>query len=582
MLQDDVAPAVDEPARSAEPEEAAPRDEVAAQHPAPVSAARETVQDDILRVQDLRVAYRIGDREVDAVRGVSLSVKRGEVVAIVGESGSGKSTVAQAIMNLLAPNAEVTGGRVEFEGEDLLPLSERRWRGIRGRAMGLVPQDPALSLNPVRKVGVQVAEPLLVHGLASKHEAADRAVDLLEMAGLTYPAERAKQYPHQFSGGMKQRALIAGALAAEPALIIADEPTSALDVTVQKQILDHLAKLTRELGTAILLITHDLGMAAERADTVVVMKQGEIVDAGPAAQVMTAPTHEYTRKLIVAAPRLSAHTRRTEATQARIEFGGEPIVRVAELTKVFPLPKGEGGRKSLTAVDAVSLEVRRGETLAVVGESGSGKSTLARLVLRLDEPTSGGISFDGQDITHTKGEKLRQLRRRFQMVYQSPFDSLNPRMTIEQLITEPLLSFGEGDRSSRAKRAAELSEQVALPDGMLDRYPDELSGGQRQRVAIARALALDPEFIVLDEAVSALDVSVQAQILKLLDELQRERELSYLFITHDLGVVAETADRVAVLKNGKLVECADAGTIFTNPQEEYTRMLIEAVPAFSA
>jgi peptide/nickel transport system ATP-binding protein len=312
------------------------------------------------------------------------------------------------------------------------------------------------------------------------------------------------------------------------------------------------------------------------------MKQGEIVDAGPAAQVMTAPTHEYTRKLIVAAPRLSAHTRRTEATQARIEFGGEPIVRVAELTKVFPLPKGEGGRKSLTAVDAVSLEVRRGETLAVVGESGSGKSTLARLVLRLDEPTSGGISFDGQDITHTKGEKLRQLRRRFQMVYQSPFDSLNPRMTIEQLITEPLLSFGEGDRSSRAKRAAELSEQVALPDGMLDRYPDELSGGQRQRVAIARALALDPEFIVLDEAVSALDVSVQAQILKLLDELQRERELSYLFITHDLGVVAETADRVAVLKNGKLVECADAGTIFTNPQEEYTRMLIEAVPAFSA
>jgi peptide/nickel transport system ATP-binding protein len=540
------------------------------------------VQDDILRVQDLRVAYRIGDREVDAVRGVSLSVKRGEVVAIVGESGSGKSTVAQAIMNLLAPNAEVTGGRVEFEGEDLLPLSERRWRGIRGRAMGLVPQDPALSLNPVRKVGVQVAEPLLVHGLASKHEAADRAVDLLEMAGLTYPAERAKQYPHQFSGGMKQRALIAGALAAEPALIIADEPTSALDVTVQKQILDHLAKLTRELGTAILLITHDLGMAAERADTVVVMKQGEIVDAGPAAQVMTAPTHEYTRKLIVAAPRLSAHTRRTEATQARIEFGGEPIVRVAELTKVFPLPKGEGGRKSLTAVDAVSLEVRRGETLAVVGESGSGKSTLARLVLRLDEPTSGGISFDGQDITHTKGEKLRQLRRRFQMVYQSPFDSLNPRMTIEQLITEPLLSFGEGDRSSRAKRAAELSEQVALPDGMLDRYPDELSGGQRQRVAIARALALDPEFIVLDEAVSALDVSVQAQILKLLDELQRERELSYLFITHDLGVVAETADRVAVLKNGKLVECADAGTIFTNPQEEYTRMLIEAVPAFSA
>lgn len=577
MLQDDAAPTVDEPA------EAAPRDEAAARQPSSDRAVRDSAaQDDILRVEDLRVAYRIGDREVDAVRGVSLNVKRGEVVAIVGESGSGKSTVAQAIMNLLAPNAEVLDGRVVLDGEDLLPLSERRWRDIRGRLMGLVPQDPALSLNPVRKVGVQVAEPLLVHGLASKHEAEARAVELLEMAGLTYPAERAKQYPHQFSGGMKQRALIAGALAAQPSLIIADEPTSALDVTVQKQILDHLAHLTQELGTAILLITHDLGMAAERADTVVVMKQGEIVDAGPAAQVMTAPTHEYTRKLIAAAPRLSAHARRTTATQSRIEFGGEPIVRVAELTKVFPLPKGEGGRKSLTAVDAVSLEVRRGETLAVVGESGSGKSTLARLVLRLDEPTSGAISFAGEDITHTKGEKLRQLRRRFQMVYQSPFDSLNPRMTIEQLITEPLLSFGEGDRASRAKRAVELSEQVALPDGMLDRYPDELSGGQRQRVAIARALALDPEFIVLDEAVSALDVSVQAQILRLLDELQRERELSYLFITHDLGVVAETADRVAVLKHGRLVECADAGTIFTNPQEEYTRMLIEAVPAFTA
>jgi peptide/nickel transport system ATP-binding protein len=557
----------------------APREQSAAEKP---EIEEPMVHDEILRVQDLRIAYRIGDREVEAVRGVNLTVRRGEVVAIVGESGSGKSTVAQSIMNLLAPNAEVTGGRIEFDGEDLLPLSERHWRGIRGRMMGLVPQDPALSLNPVRRVGVQVAEPLLVHGLASKREAEGRAVELLKMAGLTYPAERAKQYPHQFSGGMKQRALIAGALAAQPSLVIADEPTSALDVTVQKQILDHLASLTQELGTAILLITHDLGMAAERADTVVVMRQGEIVDAGPAAQVMTAPTHEYTRALIAAAPRLSAHERRSAATQQRIEFGGEPIVRVSELTKIFPLPKGEGGRRSLTAVDAVSLDVRRGETLAVVGESGSGKSTLARLVLRLDEPTSGSISFAGEDITHAKGEKLRQLRRRFQMVYQSPFDSLNPRMTIEQLITEPLLSFGEGDRGSRARRAAELSEQVALPDGMLDRYPDELSGGQRQRVAIARALALDPEFIVLDEAVSALDVSVQAQILKLLDELQRERELSYLFITHDLGVVAETADRVAVLKHGKLVECADAAQIFTNPQQEYTRTLIDAVPAFTA
>ncbi|MGO1746401.1 MAG: ATP-binding cassette domain-containing protein, partial [Microbacterium gubbeenense] len=377
----------------------------------------EQLSDAILRVEGLRVSYRIGDREVEAVRGVDLTVRRGEVVAIVGESGSGKSTVAQAIMNLLAPNAEVTGGEISFDGQSLRGLSEARWRAIRGRVMGLVPQDPSLSLNPVRRVGAQVAEPLLVHGLASKRQAEGKAVELLEMAGITYPAERAKQYPHQFSGGMKQRALIAGGLAADPDLLIADEPTSALDVTVQKQILDHLEKLSAELGTAILLITHDLGMAAERADTVVVMRKGEVVDSGPAGEVMTNPSHEYTRALIAAAPRLSAHERRAAATSERIVFGGEPIVEIQNLTKVFPLPKGEGGKKSLTAVDDVTLEIRRGETLAVVGESGSGKSTLARLVLRLDDPTSGSIRFEGQDITDLKGEKLRQLRRRFQMVY---------------------------------------------------------------------------------------------------------------------------------------------------------------------
>jgi len=542
----------------------------------------EEQSDAILRVEGLKVSYWIGDRSVDAVRGVDLIVKRGEVVAIVGESGSGKSTVAQAIMNLLAPNAEVTGGDIRFDGQSLSGLSDARWRAIRGRAMGLVPQDPSLSLNPVRRVGAQVAEPLVVHGIATKHQAESRAVELLEMAGITYPAERAKQYPHQFSGGMKQRALIAGGLAADPDLLIADEPTSALDVTVQKQILDHLEKLSAELGTAVLLITHDLGMAAERADTVVVMRKGEVVDAGPAGEIMTNPSHEYTRALIDAAPRLSAHERRAAATRDRINFGGEPIVQIQNLTKVFPLPKGEGGRKTLTAVDDVTLEIRRGETLAVVGESGSGKSTLARLVLRLDDPTSGSIRFEGEDITTMRGERLRQLRRRFQMVYQSPFDSLNPRMTIEQLITEPLLSFGEGDRASRSARARDLADQTALPDGMLDRYPDELSGGQRQRVAIARALALDPEFIVLDEAVSALDVSVQAQVLQLLDELQRERELTYMFITHDLGVVAESADRVAVLKNGVLVECDETGKLFTSPQQDYTRMLIDAVPTFTA
>ncbi|VXB98523.1 Glutathione import ATP-binding protein GsiA [Pseudoclavibacter sp. 8L] len=559
----------------------------------------------LLSVRDLCISYGIGGRAVDAVRGVSFELYAGEVLAVVGESGSGKSTVAHALLNLLAPNATVTSGEIKFDGEPIQGFSDAQWRGIRGRRIGLVPQDPALSLNPTTKVGAQVAEPLLIHGLASRKDAHAEAVRLLDMAGLTEPAARAQQYPHEFSGGMKQRALIATALAGQPEMVIADEPTSALDVTVQKQILDHIDSLVQELGTAVLMITHDLGVAADRADRIIVMRKGEIVETGTADDVMLRPQHDYTKKLLRAAPSLHSHEARTvlvtdkatgraagavtetatraasgQAADARagVPDISSPLLRVENLTKEFALPGGRGGKKSLTAVDNMSFDLHRGETLAVVGESGSGKSTTARLVLRLEKPTSGRIVFDDQDITDLEGERLRALRRRFQMVYQSPYASLNPRFSIEQLIAEPLVSFKLGDSKSRAKRVRELLDQVALPQLFLNRGPDELSGGQRQRVAIARALALEPEFIVLDEAVSALDVSVQAQILDLLTELQQENDLTYLFITHDLAVVAQISDRVAVMKDGVLVELGKTGDILMKPQEPYTRKLIDAIP----
>ncbi|WP_424464276.1 dipeptide ABC transporter ATP-binding protein [Pseudoclavibacter helvolus] len=559
---------------------------------------REAGRSMLLSVRDLCISYGIGGRAVDAVRNVSFELYAGEVLAVVGESGSGKSTVAHALINLLAPNATVTSGEIKFDGEPIQGFSDAQWRGIRGRRIGLVPQDPALSLNPTTKVGAQVAEPLLIHGLASRKDAHAEAVRLLDMAGLTEPAARAQQFPHEFSGGMKQRALIATALAGQPEMVIADEPTSALDVTVQKQILDHIDGLVQELGTAVLMITHDLGVAADRADRIIVMRKGEIVETGTADDVMLRPQHDYTKKLLRAAPSLHSHEARTVLVTDKAARGassvsvGErpadaragapditsPLLRVEHLTKEFALPGGRGGKKTLTAVDDMSFDLHRGETLAVVGESGSGKSTTARLVLRLEKPTSGRIVFDDQDITNLEGEQLRAMRRRFQMVYQSPYASLNPRFSIEQLIAEPLVSFKLGDAKSRAKRVRELLDQVALPQLFLNRGPDELSGGQRQRVAIARALALEPEFIVLDEAVSALDVSVQAQILDLLTELQQENDLTYLFITHDLAVVAQISDRVAVMKNGVLVELGKTGDILMRPQEPYTRKLIDAIP----
>jgi peptide/nickel transport system ATP-binding protein len=542
----------------------------------------------LLSVRDLTVSYRTSEGTFTAVEDVAFDVHAGEVVAIVGESGSGKSTSAQAVIGMLARNGTVTSGSITFAGNDLTSLSEREWQEVRGRQIGLVPQDPIVSLNPVKRIGEQIGEVLRIHRLARRRDAAARAVELLEQAGLSDPAARARQYPHQLSGGMRQRVLIAAAMAAKPKLIIADEPTSALDVTVQRQILDHIEKLTRETGTAMLLITHDLGVAADRSNKIVVMSRGRVVEAGATEQVLRDPQHSYTRTLLSNAPSMSsARLGRSRAVvveptpvplESATPAANWPLLVVANLSKEFPLPRTASGPRSLRAVDSVSFDVHRGQTFSLVGESGSGKSTTARMVLRLETPTSGDVNFDGVEVTNLSGRKMREMRRRMQVVYQNPYASLDPRFTVEQIITEPLVSFGIGSKDDRAAKARELIDQVALPAAMLRRLPVELSGGQRQRVAIARALALDPEFVVCDEAVSALDVTVQAQILDLLVRLQEERGLAYLFISHDLAVVRQVSDQVGVMRAGRIVESGSVEEIFEDPKETYTQELLRAIP----
>ncbi|HEX7659898.1 MAG TPA: ABC transporter ATP-binding protein [Pseudonocardiaceae bacterium] len=537
------------------------------------TAQSEQAEEPLLRVRDLRVSYRTAHHRVDAVRGVSFTVSPGEVLAVVGESGSGKSTTAHALIGLLAANGRVESGEIDFAGQDLARLSERRLRAIRGRRIGLVPQDPTVSLNPVRRIGDQVAEVLLVHGLADRRNARVSAVDLLAQAGLPNPELRARQYPHELSGGMRQRVLIAIGLAARPALLIADEPTSALDATVQRHILDHLGTLTRELGTAVLLITHDLGVAADRADRIVVMSAGRIVETGPSARVLREPEHEYTRALVAAAP-----GRRAERSPDRRAPVGPPLLVADGLVKDYALPHTTNGPHSVRAVDGVSFSIAEGETFALVGESGSGKTTTARLVLRLTEASAGTISFEGEDISRIAGGPLRRLRSRMQLIYQNPFASLDPRFTVRKIITEPLRAFHVGDRRSRAARAAELLDHVGLPASILARRPAELSGGQRQRVAIARALSLHPKLVVCDEPVSALDVSVQAQVLDLLNRLREDLGLAYLFISHDLAVVRQVADRVAVMRHGRIVETGTVAELWSAPADPYTKELLAAVP----
>jgi peptide/nickel transport system ATP-binding protein len=530
----------------------------------------------LLTVRDLEVDYRARGRTIPAVAGVDLDVAAGEVVAIVGESGSGKSTLASAVIGLLPANGAVRAGSVRLGDDDVLGRSETAMRGIRGARIGLVPQDPTVSLNPVEKVGAQVVEVLRTHQLADRRSAPVKAVELLARAGLSDPAVRAGQYPHELSGGMRQRVLIAIATAADPALLIADEPTSALDATVTRRILDRLDELRATTGSALLLITHDLAVAADRADRIVVMSGGRVVEQGPAADILAGPTQPYTRELLAAAPGLAVTV---PPPPAPPDPGPVPIAEVTGLVKDFPLPRTAGSwrRGTLRAVDDVSFTVGNGETLALVGESGSGKSTTARLLLRLETPTAGEVALDGVDVTRVRGEEWRRLRRRAQLIYQNPYASLDPRFTVRDVITEPLRAFGVGAATDQAARAAELVDRVALPSAVLERRPVELSGGQRQRVAIARALALSPDLVVCDEPVSALDVSVQAQVLDLLRELQEQDGLAYLFISHDLAVVRRIAHRVGVMRGGRLLELRPTAELFDDPRHEYTRTLLGAI-----
>jgi len=520
----------------------------------------------LLEISGLDVSYR----DTPAVRGASLTLAPGERVAVVGQSGSGKSTVAHAVMGLLPAAGAVTGGTIRWRGEDVTHAGEKRLRRLRGREVGLVPQDPMTNLNPVSRVGRQVAETLVAQGICTRRQAWKQTIDLLGQAGLTEPARRARQYPHEFSGGMRQRVLIAIGLACRPDLLIADEPTSALDVTVQRQILDHLETLTDDLGTALLLVTHDLGLAADRADRVVVMSEGSVVETGPATQVLTSPAEDYTRRLVAAVPSL------TPPSRPPVEAA--PVLEVVGVSKEYKI-RGRGGM--LRAVDDVSFTVGAGRTTAIVGESGSGKTTIARMVLGLVTATSGTIRLDGEETVGLRGDRLKAARKSMQPVFQDPYASLNPMWTVARIVAEPLRTFGVGDRTSRRAAVAELLDQVALPSALAHRYPNELSGGQRQRVAIARALALGPRLVVCDEAVSALDVLVQDQILALLGSLQESLGLSYLFISHDLAVVASLAHDVLVMRDGKVVEHGPVAQVLSAPAEDYTRKLLDAVPGAS-
>lgn len=535
----------------------------------------------LLKVSDLRVSFRTANGEFEAVKGVTFEIAKGETLAIVGESGSGKSTIAASINRLLAGNGRISGGSVEFDGRDLVGLGERDLNALRGAQIGLVPQDPMSNLNPMHRVGQQILEALHTHGVGGSKKR-ERVIELLEQVGIPDPERRYEQYPHEFSGGMRQRVLIAMGLACQPQLLIADEPTSALDVTVQRRVLDRLDALTTEYGASVMLITHDLPLAVERADRVLVMYRGEIVEQGAAREILENPQHEYTQRLVSAAPSFMASTLVADRGSAEGETAegesAEPIARVSDLGKSYRI---RGQAEPFWAARNVNLSISRGETVSIVGESGSGKSTTAKVLLGLEDASEGSVEIEGRDISRMSRRELMGVRRKVQPVFQNPYASLDPRFTVGEVIEEPLRVHKLGGRAERSKRVAKLLDDVQLPTEFAGRYPHQLSGGQRQRVAIARALALDPQLVVLDEAVSALDVLVQAQILELLTELQRELSLSYLFISHDLAVVRMISHRVHVMQRGQIVESGTPDEIFESPQAECTRDLLASIPGRS-
>jgi peptide/nickel transport system ATP-binding protein len=611
-----------------------------------------TVGTALLSVEDLHVHFVTSRGVIRAVEGVSWRVHPGEMVALVGESGCGKSVSALAVMRLLAkPAGRVAHGRILFEGSNLLLLPEDDMRAIRGRDIAMIFQEPMTSLNPVLTIGLQIMEPLFMHKGMNEAQAKSRAIELLRMVGIPDAPRRLGQYPHQFSGGMRQRVMIAIGLACNPKLIIADEPTTALDVTIQAQILHLMKELSRELSIAMVVITHNLGIVARYADRVNVMYAARMAEQGTAKSVFAKALHPYTAGLLRAVPRLDrprgarletieglppsllapptgcrfaprcpAKQEACESTLPALEeiepghhsaclrareleqrgpqgiglvsadasrpaptktFGAGPLLEVRGLKTWFDVHRGllGGGRAVLRAVDDVSFEIRAGETLGLVGESGCGKTTVARTLLRLERETAGHIVYDGLDVTRASAEEIKRYRRSVQVIFQDPFSSLNPRLTVGQIIAEPALVHGlVPDRTAAARRVSQLLAQVGLFEYMTERYPHELSGGQRQRVGIARALALEPKFIVCDEPVSALDVSIQAQIINLLEDLQSALGLTYLFIAHDLAVVRHISDRVVVMYLGRVMEIADRDRLYSEPLHPYTQALLNAVP----
>ncbi|KHL10693.1 UNVERIFIED_CONTAM: peptide ABC transporter ATPase [Mumia flava] len=527
-----------------------------------------------LSLTDLAVSFRTDAEPVRAVDRISFDVAPGEVVAVVGESGSGKSVSSRAVLGLLPATAEVSGSATirseEGEVTELLGLPPRRLRTIRGRRIAMIFQEPGTALDPVRTIGWQIVETLRAHTQLSRTDAQARAVELLELVGLPDPEDRVDYYPHQLSGGQKQRVMIAMAIALEPDVIIADEPTTALDVTVQAAIIELLLDLRERLGTAIVLITHNMGVVADMADRAVVMYRGRIIEQAPTDRLFAAPRHPYTRRLLGAVPHLGHGTGGPDVAE-----DAPPVLTTSGLVVEF---RGGLGRPDFRAVDDVDLQIRRGEVLGLVGESGSGKSTLGRVAVGLQKPTAGTVTVAGTDIGGMSDRALRDLRGRFGFVFQDPAASLNPHMTISDCVAEPLrVQSGLSDTQRRAKVAA-LLERVELPPAFARRYPHELSGGQRQRVSLARALALDPDLLIADEPTSALDVSVQATVLDLFGELQRELGFACLFITHDLAVVDAVANRVAVMRGGRIVEEGSRADVLRNPREDYTRQLIAAAP----
>jgi peptide/nickel transport system ATP-binding protein len=595
----------------------------------------------LLEIKDLTSGFRTHDGLLVAVEGISFAIGRGETVCVVGESGSGKSVTALSIMQLTgSDNGQTLGGQILWEGRDLTRATEKEMQQIRGKEISMIFQEPMTALNPVYPIGDQIAEAVIRHERRTPQEARDRAVEMLGLVGIPNPAERAGQYPHQFSGGMRQRVMIAMALACNPKLLIADEPTTALDVTTQAQILALLRRLKAELGMSMLLVTHDMGVAAEMADRIVVMYGGKVVEVGTAEQIFDQPHHPYTAGLLACIPRLDGDRRTrlpnlegrfrprcpyiatgearpadppltdlagdghlvatwynytapgavgepgagagapaTDAAGRRLP-GDHPLVEVLDLKKHFPIKKGLFQRTagSVRAVDGISFAIYPGETLGLVGESGSGKSTLGRVMLQLQPATAGSITFEGHDLTRLTSRELRAVRRDVQIIFQDPYGSLDPRFTVGEIIGEPLEVHHLAAGAEKTARVAELMQQVGLNPAWRNRYPQQFSGGQRQRIAIARALALNPKLIVADEAVSALDVSVQAQIVNLLMDLQERLGLTYLFIAHGLAVVRHISTRIGVMYRGRLVELAETDELFRNPLHPYTQALLAAIP----